>query len=87
MHLLTHGPVFAFFSSLQKSTVFNQKASIFVLAFPQANLDVPVFKLPAGVNPVNVFDDNRRCYVLKLNKSLYGLKQAATIGLRSFDKD
>ncbi len=29
-----------------------------------------------GVNSVDVTDNNRRCYVLKLNKSLYGLKQA-----------
>ena len=33
-------------------------------------------ELPAGVNPVDVTDDNQCCYVLKLNKSLYGLKQA-----------
>jgi hypothetical protein len=29
-------------------------------------------ELPAGVNPIDVSDENRRCYVLKLNKSLYG---------------
>jgi hypothetical protein len=33
-------------------------------------------ELPAGVNPINVSDGDRRRYVLKLNKSLYGLKQA-----------
>jgi hypothetical protein len=33
-------------------------------------------ELPAGVNPTNIYDGDRRCYVLKLNKSLYGLKQA-----------
>jgi hypothetical protein len=33
-------------------------------------------ELPAGVNPVNVSDGDRRRYILKLNKSLYGLKQA-----------
>jgi hypothetical protein len=43
----------------------------------QADLDVPVYmELPVGVNPVDVTDDSQRCYVLKLNKSLYGLKQA-----------
>jgi hypothetical protein len=53
------------------------KSIDFVLAFPQAELDVNVYmELPAGVNPVNVSDENRRRYVLKLNKSLYGLKQA-----------
>ncbi len=53
------------------------KSIDFVLAFPQAELDVDVYmELPAGVNPVDVSDKNRRRYVLKLNKSLYGLKQA-----------
>ena len=60
------------------------KSIDFVLAFPQADLDVPVYmELPAGVNPTNVSNDNRRCYVLKLNKSLYGLKQA---GYNWFEK-
>jgi hypothetical protein len=49
----------------------------FVLALPQADLDVPVYmELPAGVNPVDVSDIDQCRYVLKLNKSLYGLKQA-----------
>jgi hypothetical protein len=51
------------------------KSIDFALAFPQANLDVPVYmELPAGVNPTNVSDGDWRRYVLKLNKSLYGLK-------------
>ena len=47
----------------------------FTLAFPQVDLDVDVFmELPAGmVGP----DGTRKRYVLKLNKSLYGLKQAS----------
>jgi hypothetical protein len=43
----------------------------FVLAFPQADLKIPVYmELPIG------FDAQRKYHVLKLNKSLYGLKQA-----------
>ena len=46
----------------------------FTLAFLQAELDIDVYmELPSGF-------DNGRCtdkHVLKLNKSLYGLKQAA----------
>jgi hypothetical protein len=53
------------------------KSIIFVLAFPQADFDVPVYmELPAGVNPTNVSDGDWCRHVLKLNKSLYGLKQA-----------
>jgi hypothetical protein len=33
-------------------------------------------ELPAWVNPANVSDGDRRRYILKLNKNLYGLKQA-----------
>ena len=63
---------------------FESKSIDFVLAFPQADLDVPVYmELPAGVNPTNVSDGDRRKYVLNLNKSLYGLKQA---GYNWFEK-
>ena len=45
----------------------------FVLAFPQAKLDVDVYmEIPFGFT----YDESRR-YVLKLEKNLYGLKQAA----------
>ncbi len=48
-----------------------------MLAFPQEDLNVPVYmELPAGVNPANVLDIGHRRYILKLNKSLYGLMQA-----------
>ena len=50
----------------------------FVLAFPQAPLDVDVFmELPYGFAVDGITDDGSKGYVLKLNKSLYGLKQAA----------
>jgi len=51
------------------------KSIDFVLAFPQADLDVPVYmELPYGVTPVDTDDSNSRKYVLRLNKSLYGIK-------------
>ena len=45
----------------------------FVLAFPQADLDVDIYmELPYG------FDiDGSKSYILKLNKNLYGLKNAS----------
>ena len=56
------------------------KSIDFVLAFPQADLEVPVYmELPLGFEaPLN---GNRRLYVLRLNKSLYGL------GLQNFAMD
>jgi hypothetical protein len=53
----------------------SSKSIDFVLAFPQADLEVPVFmELPLGFDPPD--SQNRKHYVLQLNKSLYGLKQA-----------
>ena len=47
----------------------------FVLAYPQADLDIDMFmELPLGADVPPGFD--RRKYVLKLHKNLYGLKQA-----------
>ena len=47
----------------------------FVLAFPQAELDVDVFmELPIGMT---VESGNPKEYVLRLNKSIYGLKQSS----------
>ena len=49
------------------------KSIDFVLAYPQADLDVDIYmELPQGFN---VGPESRR-YVLKLQKNLYGLKQA-----------
>jgi hypothetical protein len=51
------------------------KSIDFVLAFPQADLEIPEYmELPIGFDAPN--GKNNKFYVLKLNKSLYGLKQA-----------
>ncbi len=53
----------------------SSKSIDFVLAFPQADLEVPVYmELPIGFDTPN--GENCKFYVLRLNKSLYGLKQA-----------
>ncbi len=50
----------------------------FVLAFPQATLDVPVYMyVPAGMTLSGIPDGAHHMYILKLEKSLYGLKQAS----------
>ena len=49
----------------------------FVLAFPQADLDVPVYmELPAGMD-LEGQGENSSHYILRLSKSLYGLKQGS----------
>jgi hypothetical protein len=48
----------------------------FVIAFPQAELDVNIWMyLPIGFQ-VDI-ENESKCYILKLNKSLYGSKQAS----------
>ena len=57
------------------------KSIDFVLAFPQSELDVPIFmELPAGFMTQT---GNRGEYIIELKKSLYGLKQA---GLNWYEK-
>ncbi len=52
------------------------KAIDFVPAFPQAELDVNIWMyLPIGFQVDT--ENESKCYILKLNKSLYGLKQAS----------
>ena len=55
----------------------NAQAIDFVLAFPQADLEVPVYmELPAGMD-LEGRGVSSSSYVLKLSKSLYGLKQGS----------
>ena len=55
----------------------DSKSINFVLAFLQADLPIPVYmELPAGVTPIEKVESNRRRYVLRLNKPLYGLKSS-----------
>lgn len=54
----------------------DSKSIDFVLAFPQAELDVDIWmELPLGFAPEDDTENGRR-HVLHLNKSLYGLTQA-----------
>ena len=49
----------------------------FVLAFPQAELEVPVYmELPADMDLAGHGKDSSK-YLLKLKRSFYGLKQAS----------
>ena len=53
----------------------SSKSIDFVLAFPQADLETPVYmELPVGFDAPN--GESRKFYMLRLNKSVYGLKQA-----------
>ena len=62
--------------SIAKIHNLPSKGIDFVLAFPQADLEVPVYmEMPMGF--VSEDDKKRGKYVLRLNKSLYGLKQAS----------
>ena len=55
----------------------NSKSIDFVLPFPQADIDIDILmELPEGMIPVGD-ESNHRLYILKLNKSLCGLKQVS----------
>ena len=55
----------------------HSKSINFVLAFPQADLDIDFWmELPMGI-VVGSHESKSHGYVLKLKKSLYGLKQAS----------
>lgn len=62
---------------LAKIHGLESKSIDFVLAFPQADLDTDIWmEFPQGVEPEGEPGGERK-YVVKLNKSLYGLKQAS----------
>ena len=49
----------------------------FILAFLQAKMEIPVYMyIPAGMQLQRISSDDKS-YILKLKKSLYGLKQAS----------
>ena len=55
----------------------NTQAIDFVLAFPQADLDVPIYmELPAGME-LTGYGNRSNNYVLRLKRNLYGLKNAS----------
>jgi hypothetical protein len=76
----THAPVVNWASvcillAVAKIHGLSSKSIDFGLAFPQADLEVPVFmELPLGFDAPD--SQHWKLYVLQLNKSLYGLKQA-----------
>ena len=63
--------------SIAKIFRLQSKALEFVLAFPQADLDVDIWMyLSIGFQvDGQTEEDSNKYYILKLNKSLYGLKQ------------
>ena len=66
-----------FLLSVAQILDLNTQAINFVLAFPQADFDVPVYmELPTGMD-LEEKRENSSQYVLRLSKSLYGLKQGS----------
>ncbi len=53
------------------------KAINFVLAFPPAELDVDIWMYPPISFQVDT-ENEFKCYILKLSKSLYGFKKASS---------
>jgi hypothetical protein len=61
--------------AIAKVHSLSSKSIDFMLAFPQTDLEIPVYmELPIGFDPQE--KEYCKSYVLRLNKSLYRLKQA-----------
>ena len=55
----------------------DSKSINIVLAFPKSYLPIPVYmELPSGLTTIDETDSNRRHYISRLNKSLYGIKSS-----------
>ena len=77
MRQLSIGSVSDFLLVLAEIVGLESQAIDFALAFPQAELDVPVYmELPMGIEVENSNGEKKQ-HVLRLRKSLYGLKQAS----------
>ena len=78
-YLETYAPVMQWFTIYTLMIILlleglNNQCVDFVLAFLQANIKVDVYMwLPFGFDPT----DDKVKYVLKLNKNLYGIKDAS----------
>ena len=70
-----------FLMIVEKILKLDKKVIDSVLAFSQADLDVPVYtELPAGMDLAGHGKDSSK-YLLKLKKSLYGLKTNLSTGI------
>ena len=64
------------------------RAIDFVLGFPQAKLDVHVYMyVPAGMQLSGILSGSHQMFILKMEKSLYGLKKASTNWYDMLKKD
>jgi len=91
----TYAPVVAwatirFFMTLAIINNWHTKQLDFVLAFPQADIERELYmKLPAGftVEGKRITEEEKKEYVLKLLKNLYGQKQAGRVWYQHLRKN
>ncbi len=73
-NICTCGKLGKILLAIAKIHKLSSRSIDFVLAFLQADLEIPVYmELPLGFDAPN--NESRKLYVLRLNKSLYGLKK------------